>query len=845
MWGRSWLFFACLLCFYATRFHQSALADNQVEPPDRRYLFLEDRTRKDREQEEKRIIQERRKQKEAIGGGFQGFDVNAPDLRYDTANSLIHAEGGISIGRGSAMVEAERGTVNVETGISNLFDNVRIREPGGSIVATEAEFNLQNRTGTLKNAELYLEEGKYRICAEEAEKYGELSFRMKDMTLTTCDCPDDKTCLPWRIRAKEADFTIDGYGITKNTYLEVHRVPIFYTPYLIFPVKRQRTSGLLPASFGNSNRTGFQLELPFFWAIDDSTDATIAPLIETKARYGVETEFRKVFSRTNSLELGATVLNESARNKALLGTDVTGLHDPSLNTNRFAGYIDQFWSTQIGAQPIQIILDGSYVSDDLLIREFENVKIADPKARYVTSRSVVRTSLFDKFSLEAAAEYNQAIVSDDDFVFQRVPQLTVNGIHRINAFGDNPYGLKLILSDHFESTYFTRKKSFDGVRTEIYERLRLPFYYRNIFDGDIQVGLRGTDYRLNETEVISLNSGENGEEVQSRFLEKSSNRFVPELNLKIGTVLERVYQVPEEEGTTGSFIKRIIELGPESREDKLVRLKHTVEPVVRYRYVPKVNQENNPQFDSRDRLAQRNVVTYGVVQRLFSRFEARDSYLYGIEESIPEARDFSPLVPRTPVDDPFQLGMQGHAVAYSELRRGRVRELANLELTQSFDVLEQQNGEDSRKPFSDLGVKTTFFPNRYVEFGAGANFDVEELALRSYNVGTNLNNKRGDSLRARFSFVEDRIRQLESNVELRINENLKLAYYTRYDDLEREFIENRFGFRYYSACNCWNLDMSVSDQSNPNETKFAFTVTLIGIGEITHKFLALADDDRS
>ncbi|MCB0323421.1 MAG: hypothetical protein KDD69_07595 [Bdellovibrionales bacterium] len=126
----------------------------------------------------------------------------------------------------------------------------------------------------------------------------------------------------------------------------------------------------------------------------------------------------------------------------------------------------------------------------------------------------------------------------------------------------------------------------------------------------------------------------------------------------------------------------------------------------------------------------------------------------------------------------------------------------------------------------------------------GTDYDVSETDFSAYTVQGHLRSKRGDSLRSRLRFITDRIRQLESSIEVRITEYLKLGYYSRYDDLEGEFIEQKAGIRMSSACNCWVFDVDVADKINPDETKFSFNVTLVGLGELGNTFFSsLRDED--
>ena len=61
-------------------------------------------------------------------------------------------------------------------------------------------------------------------------------------------------------------------------------VPIFYTPYLAFPLGDERQSGLLFPSFGHSGNNGYQLEVPYYFNLAPNYDATLTPGYLSAAR---------------------------------------------------------------------------------------------------------------------------------------------------------------------------------------------------------------------------------------------------------------------------------------------------------------------------------------------------------------------------------------------------------------------------------------------------------------------------------------------------------------------------------------------------------------------------------
>lgn len=752
------------------------------------------------------------------------FDIDAPTLRYDAAENRMYAEGGLTITHGGSVFEAESGSVALDTSEAFLDKEVFVSDQLSSISAQEALLNIETGIGKLEYATIDYARGMYHFTAAELSKVAEEEYELTNATATTCDCPGGGDCLPWHLSSERVEVTREGYGEAWNSTLNFYDVPVMYLPWITFPARTERHTGFLPFTFGTGSESGFRLQTPFFWAVDESTDLLVTPLVDTGTRWGSKLEYRQIFSRSSDVLFGGAYLNEKWRDGELQGTDVAGLHDPTIDEERIGSYLDFRSRAELGSLPIQFLADGNYVSDDLYLREFDTPEIAEHNARYVTSRALARTSFWDTYSADLRAEYSQALVTNDDLVFQRLPELTVGGIHRWQPFGINQFGTKLILTNELTSVNFARQEGFDGWRGEIFETVRLPFRYRNYFSSDLSASLRGSLYELEET----FAPDDGNPDTEPIELPGSSNRLVPEFNYRIGTVVEKTFDV-----SSDSLAARITELGRLGLGKKLVRMKHTVQPRIKYKYVPSVDQSETPLFDAYDRLAERNVVTMELNQSLFGRFDDRSPHLYGIEEAAPEVSDLGVLQDRDPIEpslayDPSFAGL-GDGPA---LPRPTIRELIRLTLAQSFDINEHRKDVDPLlSEWSDLNSELLLLPNEYIRLRGGMDLDLEDQMFSSYYIGSQFLTKRGDQLRAQLTFNDQNLRQLESSLQVNVTERLKLGYYTRYDDLNGEFIENRVGMRVLSDCRCWLFDLELSDRSNPDEARVNFVLTLVGLGE--------------
>lgn len=820
--------------------------------PNRDYLYLDDRLKKekkDRSSVQAQAVEKKRKAYQKLqASGEAPFNINARNIKYDQDNNRVLGDGGIVINYSSLVIEATQGVVDLSSNEAEVSGDVRMSDLGSSIVGDAARFDLDLGTGIIQNADMDFSDGGYQINAKSAERRAGDSYALSDASFTTCTCPEgDETC-PWRITASSAEITRNGYGKASNAFFEVLNVPVLYAPYLVFPAKTDRQTGFLNPSFGQSNQNGFQAFLPFFWNISPSTDMTIAPLVQTNVRYGAAGEFRSIFSKNSAIETGGVYMNESWRDGEDLGTNTSGISDPDTSQDRFGGYMFQNYNSMIGdTVPFQLITDGHITSDSLVLREYDrDSNIGEYNSRFLVSTMNVRVPMSRSLVLDVIGEYNQSLVSDQDVVFQRAPEAILSSTNFFDPFGDNFFGLKLNSTTQLSTVNFVRDEGYNGTRQEIYQNFRMPFHIKNFVDSQLEVGARGNLYNIDSLSTTDNDQQVDCDEDEEDCLKKNSNRFVPDIKLRVGSALEKVYDVDRD-----SWLKNVLELGPSYRTESLTKIKHTLEPGFRYRYIPSVNQDDNPLFDATDRMDERNVATYSLTQRIFGRFEPRNKYLYGIEEAAPDIEALGNLRESEQLDNTFTGGLLDPSEGnVQRLRVGNIKELVTFKLSQSFDINQArssptqnnndedddsddiQNNDSGNDEFSDVAADLILYPNDYLYFRTRADYSTNTADFSNYTVESGLEDKRGDRLRGRFRFVSEQITQFESNLEVVVTDWVKLGFYGRYDMKENEFIDNRMGFRYISDCKCWMADLTYSDQINPDRNDVFLTFTLNGLGQI-------------
>lgn len=125
--------------------------------------------------------------------------------------------------------------------------------------------------------------------ADRMDFEGENHYRLFNSTYTTCT-PGDNS---WY--AKSSDMRLDydqDEGEAKDATVYFQEVPVLYSPWLSFPLSRERRSGLLPPSLSTGSNDGLKFSQPYYWNIAPNMDATITPTLMTSRGVQLTTDFR-------------------------------------------------------------------------------------------------------------------------------------------------------------------------------------------------------------------------------------------------------------------------------------------------------------------------------------------------------------------------------------------------------------------------------------------------------------------------------------------------------------------------------------------------------------------------
>jgi LPS-assembly protein len=86
-------------------------------------------------------------------------------------------------------------------------------------------------------------------------------------------------------------------GTAHHAWITFKRVPIFYSPYLTFPLSDQRRSGFLAPSYRVSSASGLELTVPYYLNLAPNYDATVGLRGMTERGVQLQGEFRYLTTR--------------------------------------------------------------------------------------------------------------------------------------------------------------------------------------------------------------------------------------------------------------------------------------------------------------------------------------------------------------------------------------------------------------------------------------------------------------------------------------------------------------------------------------------------------------------
>jgi LPS-assembly protein len=488
----------------------------------------------------------------------RGQAVDADWLRYDQPADEIRARGNVRIRQGADLVEGDDLQFNLETE-RGYIDNSRYRlRKSPDLGERQPAFGPTDARGSAE-----------RVLFEGAKRY-----RAREASFTTCGPGHED----WYVRADdlEIDKTRD-VGVARGATVEFQGVPIFYSPYLSFPLHRERKSGFLTPHYGSTSKGGAEFTVPYYWNIAPNYDATLSPRIISKRGLLLGSEFRYL----QPSFLGEARLDVIANDRQFNGEQ---RHAYLVRHNQ------SFPSGWSGALNLQGVSDNTYFTDLSTDIAFTSQVNLPREARLANTGTWAGSGTY---GFNALVQSWQTLQVDPQVPitppYRQVPKLTLNATRPDTLRSDFNFQGEFVAFDTDQASRVIAN------RTMIYPSLSLPLQTAYGYLTP-KVGFNYTQYTVDPNSTAFTN--------QSRAL--------PIVTADSGVVFERPTSI-------GDY-----------------SLLQTLEPRIYYVNIPFRDQSTIPVFDSAqkdinltsiysenqfsgwDRINNANQVTVGVGSRLLN-----------------------------------------------------------------------------------------------------------------------------------------------------------------------------------------------------------------------------------
>ncbi len=672
--------------------------------------------------------------------------IVADMIDYDRKNSILFASGSVTITQGERILHADRVKINVDTKDTDASGNVLLEEMGDRIECDSFSINLDTQLGSVNAARIFIKEQNIHISGNDIQRLGINTYKVEKGTITTCDGANPA----WRIDAENIDVTIDGYAVVKKSTLRLKGLPVFYLPVALFPVKTTRQTGFLFPEISYSSDEGVQLNNSFFWALSDNTDATLWLDAATRRGVGTGLEYRFKLADNTSGTFYGYAINERSH---YFDHEYRNRRDRDRTR-----YYGSFEGEHYFNADAYVKAQASYVSDREMYGDYRSEirRSAETERKMNLGSREKEESVFffnknwSRFNLLLTANTYKNLITSGPETVQRLPQIVFSSLTQPIA----NTGLFYKIDSSYD--YLWREEGEKGHRIDIFPKISLPLSLNGWLKHTTVIGLRGMYY-------IDIDDDDG----------LDTDGFFPSITSELTAKFYRIYTVNR------SWLKKI---------------RHSIEPGVRYEYIATEDQTDYPEFDIPERFFRRHEVSYFIKNRL-------SALLRGSDGSTDE------------------------------------REIGYFLIGNAHNIQEPKGGiyrdGDRDEDFSDLfgELRIGIFPRLYLKIKAA--YNPYDNFVRYHNYLLSWSTLRGSYIQFQYRYYKKFYEVFDLRGNLKLTNALSLFFDSRYDGYGDEDVDTEVGIDY--ASQCWGSKFSIETSSGTggrsSDVSFHYSFYLKGLGE--------------
>ena len=423
------------------------------------------------------------------------------------AEDTIELKGNASVRRQDAVLKANIINYNKKVGMMDAQVNARMIRDGNVITGASITYNTEDGTASVDQPNFWMENGGAGV-GSWADVFSRDQMSLTDVTYSGCPCPNPA----WYIQSDTLDIDFAANeGVATNGVLYFKDVPILASPYLTFPVKKERKSGFLAPTFGMTTNTGADYTQPYYFNLAPNYDSTAQLRAMSKHGLQLGDEFRYMGETYTGMVAGTYLSNDYQT-----GTDrwlYTAQH-----TQRFGGGFYGGWNV-------------SGVSDNNYFNDFSTIAVNQAPTTYLPRQ--VSLGWTDGYWTAGVQQLTFQTLQDPlnstAPQYNKTPEFVLNGA-RYNFLGMDAYTENTATNFQMPlSTYFNGQRwAPDGQRFLSYSAVSYPIVQPGWYITP-KVAMTAAQYQTNWY----------GLEAQYGYGQPTNSRALPIYSIDSGMTFER------------------------------------------------------------------------------------------------------------------------------------------------------------------------------------------------------------------------------------------------------------------------------------------------------------------
>ena len=350
-------------------------------------------------------------------------EVSADNSTATEGNLVV--TGDVTVKQGNRQLKADTVAFDREQQITEAWGNITYREPGVVLLGDHLTLDSDRQHATIDNAHFVLHAAQLSGAAQKLERDASGDIAITDGAITFC-APEDPI---WYVNAGTLEIDPDaGMAEAHHATLRIAGVPVFYVPWINFPIDDRRKTGLLFPSIGSDTRGGVDITTPIYFNLAPNYDATYSP------RYIGE---RGLVHQGNGRWLSEAIGFWDVSGQYIDSDDKYRDDFPEADSERWAvgvkhrGNFGQSWRTTINY---------SRVSDPDYVRDLDNSTLSSQRQTALLQLGQV-DYLGEDWLVSLQAQQFQSLADDIRNNYKKLPQVTAQWRGDSKLGGFQPIGL--------------------------------------------------------------------------------------------------------------------------------------------------------------------------------------------------------------------------------------------------------------------------------------------------------------------------------------------------------------------------------------------------------------------